>query len=683
MKAPSANDEIFISKLTDIILANLEDENFGVNELAVRSGFNRKALSRILRRITGKSISQFIRETRLQRSLELLREGNFTVSEIGYKVGFNSPIYFTRCFHDYFGYPPVKVKNGELTDPEHMNLTGNENEIKPTVKSSIRMVYSSSGIVLFILVFAIVGYFIYSIFYTPEWTDDLVSSDGNIAIAVMPFQNLTKDTTWNIWQDGLQGRIISHLANDPAFKVKPQTIINKLLQVNGQKELTMISPSVMWNISRNFDANIYISGSLREANSVTSIDVQLISTKTNEVIKSFKLEGYFEEKDAFLLADSLSQQVMNFLLISKLAHENNLFNVRNVDIKSFLPGSAEVFRYCYYGDRALHKEDNELAIAWYKKALAIDSTDFAPMIGLSSAYGNSGQLEEDFKWVLKYYKMKDKWPLDRQLYASWAYAFSFEPPEEGIKYLRQLQDLSGTPVMGYLLGYCYCKIKQYYKAIPEYESYLKMSRKFGREFLENNWAFPHLAEAYNKTGQFRKERKVIREWEKYNPEDIAILHQKASMALSEKNVEKAGKYIEQYKTARKEKTAASWADITEGVGRIYYDTGIMDTAEEYYRKAVIADPDNPARLFRFATFLTETGRSLGEVPGLMDRAMQYAKNKVDYYNYLDEKGWGLYKQGRYNEALTIIEKAWNEAPYKLYAIRSHLEEVKKAATLHQ
>jgi hypothetical protein len=64
----------------------------------------------------------------------------------------------------------------------------------------------------------------------------------------------------------------------------------------------------------------------------------------------------------------------------------------------------------------------------------------------------------------------------------------------------------------------------------------------------------------------------------------------------------------------------------------------------------------------------------------MDRAMKSAKNKVDYYNYLDEKGWGLYKQGRFNEALAVSEKAWNEAPFKLYSLRFHYEEVKKAAS---
>ncbi len=58
--------------------------------------------------------------------------------------------------------------------------------------------------------------------------------------------------------------------------------------------------------------------------------------------------------------------------------------------------------------------------------------------------------------------------------------------------------------------------------------------------------------------------------------------------------------------------------------------------------------------------------------------MELAANKVDYYEYLNTKGWALFKQGKNQEALEIIQKAWDEAPFKLYSIRSHLEEVKKA-----
>jgi hypothetical protein len=58
--------------------------------------------------------------------------------------------------------------------------------------------------------------------------------------------------------------------------------------------------------------------------------------------------------------------------------------------------------------------------------------------------------------------------------------------------------------------------------------------------------------------------------------------------------------------------------------------------------------------------------------------MELAQNRVDYFNYSDTKGWGLYKQGSYQEALEVLQKTLDEAPYKLYSIKSHLEEVKKA-----
>jgi AraC-like DNA-binding protein len=221
MTEPLSTDQPFLRKLTDIVIANLSNENFGVNELALESGFNSKVLNRKLRKITGKSCSRFIRDARLQRALELLRDGIYTVAEVGYKVGFNSPVYFTKCFHEYFGYPPVKVKRGDLTDSEFKKLTEKDEAERTAGGRRKRIVYFRVGIVLIILSVAIYGYFFRSGSGYSNWADALESSDGRIPIAVMPFQNLTKDTTWNIWQSGIQGRFISILANNPSLKVSP------------------------------------------------------------------------------------------------------------------------------------------------------------------------------------------------------------------------------------------------------------------------------------------------------------------------------------------------------------------------------------------------------------------------------------------------------------------------------
>ena len=45
---------------------------------------------------------------------------------------------------------------------------------------------------------------------------------------------------------------------------------------------------------------------------------------------------------------------------------------------------------------------------------------------------------------------------------------------------------------------------------------------------------------------------------------------------------------------------------------------------------------------------------------------------------LHTKGWGLYKQGKYKEALEVLEKSWDLKPFYDHAIYLHIEEVKKA-----
>ena len=104
-------DHAFISKITEIIHANLNNVNFGVKELVRESGESQYRLGRRLRSITNKTLNQFISETRLKKAFEMLQNEEVTASEVAYKAGFSSPAYFTKCFHDFFGYPPGKVKN--------------------------------------------------------------------------------------------------------------------------------------------------------------------------------------------------------------------------------------------------------------------------------------------------------------------------------------------------------------------------------------------------------------------------------------------------------------------------------------------------------------------------------------------------------------------------------------------
>ena len=80
MTEPLSTDHPFLNKLTDIVIDNLRNENFGVKELARESGISLYTISRRLYSLKKIRASQFIREVRLQKAMEMLRNGEFTAS---------------------------------------------------------------------------------------------------------------------------------------------------------------------------------------------------------------------------------------------------------------------------------------------------------------------------------------------------------------------------------------------------------------------------------------------------------------------------------------------------------------------------------------------------------------------------------------------------------------------------
>ena len=150
------SDQVFIRRLTEIILENLGNENFGVKELAQESGLSRYSLGRKLHSICKKTVNKFIREVRLQRSLEMLQNESLTASEVAYQVGFHSPTYFNKCFREFYGFPPGKVKEGAYKSPDTYfpsPISGKQEPQRPTRRVNVRII---SGLLFLILTTIIV-----------------------------------------------------------------------------------------------------------------------------------------------------------------------------------------------------------------------------------------------------------------------------------------------------------------------------------------------------------------------------------------------------------------------------------------------------------------------------------------------------------------------------------------------
>ena len=114
MSDTSFNTENFVDQAESIILENVSNEQFGVSELAEAMHTSRSNLLRKIKQQSKLSASQFIRQVRLQKGMEILGQTSLTVSEVSYKVGFGSTSYFIKCFREYYGYPPGEVgRRGE------------------------------------------------------------------------------------------------------------------------------------------------------------------------------------------------------------------------------------------------------------------------------------------------------------------------------------------------------------------------------------------------------------------------------------------------------------------------------------------------------------------------------------------------------------------------------------------
>ena len=107
---PKTKEDSFVQKLEKIILDNLDDDEFSIDELARNLFLSRSQVHRKIKALTGMSTAIYIRSIRLQKAKEFLQSSELSISEIAYKVGFKSPVYFSQVFKKAFGKSPNSLR---------------------------------------------------------------------------------------------------------------------------------------------------------------------------------------------------------------------------------------------------------------------------------------------------------------------------------------------------------------------------------------------------------------------------------------------------------------------------------------------------------------------------------------------------------------------------------------------
>ncbi|SFU69878.1 Two component regulator propeller [Pustulibacterium marinum] len=107
--AHSPLDVDLISKVKEFIEVHIADPNLTSNILSDELGMSSSKLYRKITQLTDMSPNEFIRTIRLKKSAQLLKTKKYNVSEVADQVGFNDPLYFSRCFKKQFGKSPSSL----------------------------------------------------------------------------------------------------------------------------------------------------------------------------------------------------------------------------------------------------------------------------------------------------------------------------------------------------------------------------------------------------------------------------------------------------------------------------------------------------------------------------------------------------------------------------------------------
>lgn len=359
--------EAFINSVKEIILKNIKDEHFGVSQLATEMGLSRSQLLRKIKSSTGKSTNHLVKEIRLREAAKLIREGKYTASEIAYQVGFNSPSYFNKCFHQFFKLTPGEFKEKQIENPNEIIVPKNyKSHFRKAITKRIYFVISV------IIVSTLTIVFNRSIF--PR----VSSINQQASIAVLPFLNLSDNEKHDYLADGITEAIILELSKRKALRVISRT---SAMRYKGEKELCS-------NIAKELGVNLLLEGSLLYSQDSLRLIVQLIEPLPNEKhIWSSRYDQKFE--DVLQLVTHISNEI---------AHEINMIIFPNLSIDVNKKTNPQAYDL-YLRGRHLWQQGNsssvQRSIEYLDKSIKLDSTYAPAYATLAEAYISLNKLIRD------------------------------------------------------------------------------------------------------------------------------------------------------------------------------------------------------------------------------------------------------------------------------------------------
>ncbi len=112
----SERDDLFFSKITQCIQTHLSEAEFNADDIGEEVGMSKASLYRKVKTITGLTPHGLIKQYRLKKAADLLKNSSLSVSEVIYETGFNSRSYFYKSFNEMYHCHPKDFNTLDVSD---------------------------------------------------------------------------------------------------------------------------------------------------------------------------------------------------------------------------------------------------------------------------------------------------------------------------------------------------------------------------------------------------------------------------------------------------------------------------------------------------------------------------------------------------------------------------------------
>lgn len=568
----------FIEQAEVVILEHISNEQFGVSELADLMHMSRSNLLRKIKKQTELSASQFIRQVRLQKGMKLLEETELTVSEISYQVGFGNNSYFIKCFREHYGYAPGEVRKRTFEEGEIATTIAEENK-EVTQKQALKR-FRFPILVATLLLIAL-GVFLF--FPKNPSTSPIENSVAKKTIAVLPFKNMSSDSTNLYFVNGLMESSLNNLQKIKDLRVISRTSVEKYR--NSSKSIK--------EIASELNVGYLVEGSGQRVGDQVLLHIQLIEASSDtpiwaeqynhEVVDIFSLQNAVAKK----IADAIQATVTpaELLQIDKRPTEN--LEAYDYYLKALEPFQLQT------------KEGIEEAISLFKKAITRDPKFALAYSKLAIAYYylDIYQTHKQYTEIINNYA--DKALLydsksDESLIAKALYYINNDEYKLALPHLEKALEYNpnSSSVINMLTDL-------YSRAIPNTEKSLKYALLgvqldiAANDSIGKSYIYLNLSNAFIQNGFVSEALKYINLSLDYNPENYYAPYLKIFIQYAQhQDMQRATNHLI---TEWKRDTIR--LDIMQDIAKLYYFQEKYDSAYYYYDKFVKVKEKNGLSIY--------------------------------------------------------------------------------------